>query len=74
MSTLNNNGINFSITTPHHRIGAVGVGIAAVQPPPVQRRHVVLVVIVAAATRPPPQPATAGRDGTGGSAKEEKVP
>jgi hypothetical protein len=36
MSTLNNNGINLSITTPHHRIGAVGVGVAGVQPPPVQ--------------------------------------
>jgi len=49
MSTLNNDGINLSITTPHHRIGAVGVGIAGIQPPPVQHRHVVLVVVAAAA-------------------------
>jgi hypothetical protein len=74
MSTLNNNGINLSITTPCHRIGAVGVGVADVQPPPVQHRHVVLVVIATAATAtcPPPPPATPGRDGAGGSAEEEK--
>ena len=71
MSTLNNNGINLSITTPRHRIGAIGVGIADVQPPPVQHCNVVLVVVVAAATRPPP-PATPGRDGAGGSTEEEK--
>ena len=35
MSTLNNDGINLSITTPRHCIGAVGVGVADVQPPPV---------------------------------------
>jgi hypothetical protein len=42
----NNDGINLSITTPRHRIGAVGVSVADVQPPPVQapprrtsRRH-----------------------------------
>ncbi len=76
MSTLNNDGINLSITTPRHRIGAVGVGVgvavADVQPPPVQHRHVVLVVIAAAATRPPPPPATPGRVGAGGSAEEKK--
>jgi hypothetical protein len=54
MLTLNNDGINLSITTPRHRIGAVGVGVADVQPPPVQHRHVVLVVVAAAATHPPP--------------------
>jgi len=36
MSTLNNDGNNLSITTPRHRIGAVGIGVADVQPPPVQ--------------------------------------
>jgi hypothetical protein len=72
MSTLNNDGFNLSITTPRHRIGAAGVGVANVQPPPVQHRHIVLVVVAAAATRPPPPPATPGRDGAGGSAKEEK--
>ena len=71
MSTLNNDGIKLSITTPRHRIGAVGVGVADVQPPPVQHRHVVLVVVAATATRPPTPP-TPGRDGAGGSAKEEK--
>ncbi len=54
MSTLNNNGINLSITTPCHCIGAVGVGVADVQPPPVQHCQVILVVVAAAATRPPP--------------------
>ena len=72
MSTLNNDGIKLSITTPRHRIGAVGVGVADVQPPLVQHRHVVLVVVAAAATRPPTPPATPGRDGAGGSAEEEK--
>ena len=72
MSTLNNDGINLSITTPRHRIGAVGVGVADVQPPPVQHRHVVLVIVAVAATRPPTPPATPGRDGAGGSAEEEK--
>ncbi len=72
MSTLNNNGINLSITTPRHRIGAVGVGVADVQPPPVQHRHVILVVVTATATRPPIPQATPGRDGAGGSAEEEK--
>ena len=72
ISTLNNDGINLSITTTRHRIGAVGVGVADVQPPPVQHRHVVQVVVAAAAMRPPPPPATPGRDGAGGSAKEEK--
>ena len=72
MSTLNNDGINLSITTPRHRIGAIGVGIADVQPPPVQHRHIVLVVVAAAATHPPPPPATPGMDGAGGSAEEEK--
>jgi hypothetical protein len=71
MSTLNNDGINLSITTPHHRIGAVGVGVADVQPPPVQHRHIVIVV-----SPPPPRVplplATPGRDRAGGSAKEEK--
>jgi hypothetical protein len=71
MSTLNNDGVNLSITTPRDHIGAVGVGVADVQPPPVQHRHVILVV-AAAATRPPPPPATPGRDGAGGSAKEKK--
>jgi len=52
MSTLNNDGINLSITTPYHRIGAVGVGIANVQPPPVQHRHVILIVVLAAAICP----------------------
>ncbi len=66
-----NDGINSSTTTPRHRIGAVGVGVADVQPPPVQHRHVVLVVVAAAATRPPTPP-TPGRDGAGGSAEEEK--
>jgi hypothetical protein len=65
MSTLNNNGINLSITTPCHRIGAVGVGVADVQPPPVQHRHVVLVVIAAAATCPPPPTGDTG-EGRGG--------
>ena len=46
------------LSTPRHRIGAVGVGVANVQPPPVQHRHVVLVVVAAAATSPPPPPAT----------------
>ncbi len=54
MSTLNNDGINLSITAPRHRIGAVGVGVADVQAPPVQHRHILLVVVAAAATRPPP--------------------
>ena len=72
MSTLNNNGINLSITTPYHRIGTIGVGIANVQPPPVQPRHVILIIVLAAATCPPPPPATPGREGAGGSAKEEK--
>ena len=72
MSTLNNDGINLSITTPCHRIRAISVGVADVQPPPVQQRHVILVVVAAAATRPPTPPATPGRDGAGGSAKEEK--
>jgi hypothetical protein len=63
MSTLNNDGINLSITAPCHRIGAVGVGVAEVQPPPVQHRHVVLVVVAAAATRPPPH--RRHRGGTG---------
>ena len=71
MSTLNNDGINLSITTPRHRIGAVGVGVADVQPPPVQHRHIVLVVVAAAATRPPTPP-TPGRDGADGSTEEEK--
>jgi len=44
MSTLNNDGVNLSITTPRDHIGAVGVGVADVQPPPVQHRHVILVV------------------------------
>ena len=72
MSTLNNDGINLSITTPHHCIGTVSVGIADIQPPPVQHRHVILVVVAAVATRPPPPPVTPGRDGAGGSTKEEK--
>jgi len=72
LSTLNNNGINLSITTPRHRIGAVGVGVADVQPPPVQHRHVVLVIVAVAATRPPTPPATPGRDGAGESTEEEK--
>ena len=72
MSTLNNDGINLSITSPRHRIGAIGVGIADVQPPPVQHCHVVLVVIAAAATHALPPPATPGRDEASGSAKEEK--
>ena len=72
MSTLNNDGINLSITTPRHRIGAVGIGIADFQPPPVQHCHVVLVVVAAATTHPPTPPATPGRDGAGGSAEEEK--
>jgi hypothetical protein len=71
MSTLNNDGIKLSITTPCHCIGAIGVGVADVQPPPVQHRHVVLVVVAAAATRPPTPP-TSGRDGADGSAEEEK--
>ncbi len=71
-STLNNDGINLSITTPRHSIGAVGIGVADVKPPPVQHCHVVLVVVAATATRPPPPPAIPGRDGAGGSAKEEK--
>ena len=33
MSTLNNYGIKLSITTPCHRIGAVGVGVALSPPP-----------------------------------------
>jgi hypothetical protein len=70
MSTLNNDGINLSITTHHHCIGAIGVGVADVQPPPQQHHHVILVVVVAA-TRPPTPP-TPGRDGAGGSAEEEK--
>jgi len=49
MSTLNNDGINLSITTPHHHIGAVGIGAADVQPPPVQHPHVILVTVAAAA-------------------------
>jgi len=73
MSTLNNNGINLSISTLRHRISAIGVDVADVQLPSVQHRHVVLVVVAAAATmRPPPPPATPGRDGAGGSAEEEK--
>ena len=72
MSTLNNDGINLSITTPRHRIGAVEVGVVDVQTPPVQHRHVVLVVVTAATTRSPPPPATPGRNGAGGSTEEEK--
>jgi len=69
MSKPNKDGINLSITTPRHRIGAIGVSVVNFQLPPVQHRHVVLVVVVAAATAA--TPATPGRDGTGGSAKEE---
>ena len=72
MSTINNDGINLSNTKPRHRISAVGVGVADVQPPPVQHRHVVLVVAANTATRPPPPPVTLERDRAGGSAKEEK--
>ncbi len=72
MSTLNNDGINLSITTPRHCIGAVGVSVADIQPPPVQHRHIVLVVVATAGTHPPTPPETPGRDGAGGSAEEEK--
>ncbi len=56
-----------------HRVGAVSIGVAGVQPPPGQHRHLVLVVAVAAARRAsPPPPATPGRDGAGGSAEEKE--
>jgi len=66
MTTLNNDGINLSITTPRHRIGAIGVSVANVQPLPRRKRggcrrrlvivvhlhHLLLAVIVVAIAPP----------------------